>query len=169
MDNKSTIKTIEIKVGDIEKLRNELASKIGQFDLAKLDQFKKADFTKIRLLGKGSYGKVFLVKDKITKNEYAMKVIYLRINFYVFVKNPQDIEETEMVKRGIYTMFLERNENIAKMVAVHEGNDKINCLFALCEGDLQSFLKTVEQKNIIITSEDICFYSLQIIEGLIFL
>lgn len=85
------------------------------------------------------------------------------------MKNPQDIEETEMVKRGIYTMFLERNENIAKMVAVHDGNDKINCLFALCEGDLQSFLKTVEQKNIIITSEDICFYSLQIIEGLIFL
>ena len=78
MGNKSTI---EIKVGNIEKLRNELASKIGQFDLAKLDQFKKADFTKIRLLGKGSYGKVFLVKDKITNNEYAMKVIYLRINF----------------------------------------------------------------------------------------
>ena len=58
-----------------------MASQISQFDLVKLDQFKKDNFTKIRRLGKGTYGEVFLVKDKITNNEYAMKVIYLRKNF----------------------------------------------------------------------------------------
>ena len=166
--------TIEIKVRSIEELQKQLASQISQFDLAKLDQFKKDNFTKIRLLGKGTYGEVFLVKDKTTKNEYAMKVIYLRKNFQVFGKatDPKDIdglEETAMVKRGIYTMFLARNANIANMIAVHEENDTINCLFELCEGDLLKFLKELEPKNIILTSEDICDFSLQIIEGLIFL
>lgn len=33
------------------------------------------DFTFIKLLGKGAHGKVFLVKEKINNNIYAMKTL----------------------------------------------------------------------------------------------
>ena len=33
------------------------------------------DFTTLKLIGKGSYGKVFLVEKKDDKNIYAMKIL----------------------------------------------------------------------------------------------
>ena len=42
---------------------------------SEVEKTKLEDFQTIRIVGKGSYGKVYLVKNQNTGNLYAMKII----------------------------------------------------------------------------------------------
>ena len=42
--------------------------------------FEENDFTYIRSIGEGSYGKIYLVKDKVTKEEFALKKVICKDN-----------------------------------------------------------------------------------------
>lgn len=47
----------------------------------KVGKYKYLDFKTIRLLGKGAFGKVYLVQRRLTKDLYAMKTIELNNDF----------------------------------------------------------------------------------------
>ena len=64
MDSISTLKSIRRKIEEFELIQNG----------------RQAD------LGKGSYGQVKLVKDKINQKEYAMKIVFLLVLKIIFKK-----------------------------------------------------------------------------------
>ena len=53
---------------------------------------QETDFEKLKLLGKGSFGKVYLVRQKNTKNLFAMKILSKE---YLKEKNEQEHTKTE--------------------------------------------------------------------------
>ena len=71
----STIKT-NVSHKELEKLQFDWKGAKGQAepDLSKLDQFDKKNFIIGKELGQGTYGQVFLLTEKGTKINYAMKV-----------------------------------------------------------------------------------------------
>lgn len=51
------------------------ASKLSEFRRMKRKVLQKDQFEKIKIIGKGEYGDVYLVRDKTDENIYAMKII----------------------------------------------------------------------------------------------
>ena len=55
-------------------------------------QIQESDFEKLKLLGKGSFGKVYLIRQKKTEKLYAMKILSKE---YLKEKNEQEHTKTE--------------------------------------------------------------------------
>ena len=55
-------------------------------------QIKESDFEKLKLLGKGSFGKVYLIREKKTKKLYAMKILSKE---YIKEKNEEEHTKRE--------------------------------------------------------------------------
>lgn len=86
----------------------------------------KTDFTMIKVIGKGSYGKVLLVKKKDTGKLYAMKVLKK-----TFIRQKKQIKNT-MTERKI----LERISHpfIVKMNFAFQSTKKLFLVLDYCPG-----------------------------------
>ena len=95
---------------------------------------KISDFEIIKSLGNGSFSKVVLVKHKITKVKYALKIID---------KNNQiNIEEKSNFKREIEIMYKLNHINFIKLFSHFE--DELYCYFIMeyiPYGNLYSYIK----------------------------
>ena len=75
---------------------------------------KISDFTILKELGAGSYGRVILVKHKITQAKYAIKCIDKR--------NKVNIEEKPYFRREIEIMYRVHHPNVVKLFGHFEDN-----------------------------------------------
>ena len=75
---------------------------------------KISDFTILKELGAGSYGRVILVQHKITQAKYAIKCIDKR--------NKVNIEEKPYFRREIEIMYRVHHPNVVKLFGHFEDN-----------------------------------------------
>ena len=76
---------------------------------------KISDFTFIKELGVGSYGRVILVQHKMTQAKYAIKAIDKR--------NKVNIEEKQYFRREIEIMYRVHHPNVVKLFGHFEDNN----------------------------------------------
>ena len=106
--------------------------------LYKNSKYKESDFIKISKLGNGSYGHVFKIKHKETKNIYALKEIN-KLKLYKENKSYQIYIENEMLK-------LCSHKNIVKYYGFYENKNNFSIIEEYCPyGDLSSFLNENRQ------------------------
>ena len=94
---------------------------------------KITDFTLIKVLGVGSFGRVLLVQHKVTQAQYAIKAIDKRI--------PDNIEEKLYFRREIEIMYKINHPNVVKLYGHFE--DNTYCYFVMeyiPRGNLFSFV-----------------------------
>ena len=102
---------------------------------------KIQDFEKIKELGVGSFGKVFLVTHKKTKAQYAIKAIDK--------KNKTNIEEKPYFRREIEIMYKVHHPNVVKLFGHFEDNDY--CYFIMeyiSKGNIYSLIPKDRKKKL---------------------
>ena len=82
---------------------------------------KITDFTLIKVLGVGSFGRVLLVQHNVTQAQYAIKAIDKRI--------PDNIEEKPYFRREIEIMYKINHPNVVKLYGHFE--DNTYCYFVM--------------------------------------
>ena len=100
---------------------------------------KIKDFEIIKELGFGSFGRVFLAKHRITKAQYAIKVIDK--------KNKTNIEEKPYFRRELEVMYKIHHPNVVKLFGHFEDNNY--CYFIMeyiNKGNVYSLL-TLDKKR----------------------
>ena len=103
-----------------------------------LPNYKESDFIKLSKLGSSAYGQVYKVKNKDTKNIFALK----------------EINKTKLIKENkLYLIFIEKeifrvcsHPNIVKYYGFYENETTFSIIEEYCPfGDLSTFLK--ENRN----------------------
>ena len=116
------------------------------------------NYTIIKELGKGGYGKVYQVLNKKEKKYYALKKISL-----------EDISEEEMANIENEAKILSRinNDHIVKYYYSYKDNNSFNILMEYCEGlDLKNFINKHKKKKESIKEQVIFNFVLDICYGL---
>ncbi|KAG7816856.1 hypothetical protein KL928_004320 [Ogataea angusta] len=117
---------------------------------------KVADFQPIKVLGKGSYGKVILVKDKSSGKLYAQK----QLRKASMIVNAKNYERT-LTERTILERV--RHPNVVKLFYALQDFDKLYLILEYLEGG--ELFHHLSQERIL--SEKIaCFYVAEIILAL---
>ena len=106
-------------------------------------------FTKIKLIGKGAFGEVYLTSKKGSSIQYATKTIKKRI--YAKNKKAKNYLENELA------LLKEINHpNIVKLIEIQETSDYYHIITEYCNGgDLSSSLEKYQEKNNKAFSEEI--------------
>lgn len=113
-----------------------------------------ARFKRVKKLGSGSYGEVYLVKDRKSLNEYALKVIPL-----------SKIKDGHAYEFDIYDK-LNGNPNIVHLHAKFQDSQNVYQLFEYCQGgDLGNYIK---KKGVLCADEAILVFK-QIVEAVNFI
>lgn len=102
---------------------------------------KITDFEKIKELGTGSFGKVFLVSHKVTGVQYAIKAIDKR--------NKANIEEKPYFRREIEIMYKIHHPNVVRLYSNFE--DDSNCYFIMeyiNKGNLYNLIPKDKKKKL---------------------
>lgn len=102
---------------------------------------KITDFEKIKELGTGSFGKVFLVSHKVTGVQYAIKAIDKR--------NKANIEEKPYFRREIEIMYKIHHPNVVRLYSNFE--DDSNCYFIMeyiNKGNLYGLIPKEKKKKL---------------------
>ena len=115
------------KNNDKEKLLNDLISKEKINDLSKnciIPNFDDKNYNYIKLIGEGSYGKIYLVEDKVTKEEYALKKVICT-----------DYQELLKFKKEFELLYSLKNPNIMRIYKLQIKSLDIttSCLYVLME------------------------------------
>ena len=101
---------------------------------------KVFDFEILKELGSGSYGKVYLVKHKQTKAEYAIKVIDKKKNEMVDEKN---------FRRAIEDMYKIHHPNIVKLFGHFEDYNYIYLIMEyFSKGNVDNLIPTDKKKKL---------------------
>jgi aurora kinase len=101
---------------------------------------KITDFEILKELGSGSFGKVYLVKHKETKAEYAIKAID---------KNKKRIVEEENFRRIVEDIYKINHPNIIKLFGHFEDNHY--CYFIMeyfSKGNVDNLIRTDKKKRL---------------------
>ena len=106
-------------------------------------------FTKIKLIGKGAFGEVYLTSKEGSSIQYATKTIKKRI--YAKNKKAKNYLENELA------LLKEINHpNIVKLIEIQETSDYYHIITEYCNGgDLSSSLEKYQKKNNKAFSEEI--------------
>ena len=131
--NKSSIKKdesnniIKNDINDKENLLDDLISKEKINDLSKnciIPNFDDKNYNYIKLIGEGSYGKIYLVEDKTTKEEYALKKVICT-----------DYQELLKYKKEFELIYSLKNPNIMRIYKLQIKNLDLttSCLYVLME------------------------------------
>ena len=121
---------------------------------------KKSDFEKIKELGKGSFGSVYLVKRKEDQKIYALKSVYL-----------QKLNKKEQ-QNSVNEVRILASVNHPNVIGYKEAfwDDKDNSLNIVMEyaddGDLQTKINKMRKEKLRFEENLIWSYSIQMIEGL---
>ncbi|KAA6342160.1 MAG: putative NEK protein kinase [Streblomastix strix] len=120
-----------------------------------------AAFTKIKLLGKGSYGSVYEVKRNVDGKKYAMKEINLK---FLSMKE----EEESLNEIRILASF--RHQNITKFKEAFIAEDKLYIVTELVDGgDLLQLIKRRKMTKRYFNEDTIWSIFIQICLGLHYL
>lgn len=123
-------------------------------------------------LGKGSYGRVFLVKNKTTQKLYALKVIDKKKLCYQYgVINTNNNKGLDLVFNEINIQSKLDHENIIKLYSFQENEEEIKILLEYAEnGSLYSIIKSSKNKmKNIFTEFEAFHYFIQVINAIYFL
>ena len=131
--NKSSIKKdesnniIKNDNNNKENLLDDLISKEKINDLSKnciIPNFDDKNYNYIKLIGEGSYGKIYLVEDKTTKEEYALKKVICT-----------DYQELLKFKKEFELIYSLKNPNIMCIYKLQIKNldPTTSCLYVLME------------------------------------
>lgn len=120
--------------------------------------FSLEDFEIKKILGKGSYGKVFECIRKSDNQTFALK----EINFLKFPKLEQKIRER--TENEIEVLATVKHEYIIEMKGILKTQDKLFILMKLYDDSLQNFL---ERRNL--NLQEIYKFCFHILSGLKFL
>ena len=113
----------------------------------------------IKLLGRGSYGDVYLVYD--SKKYYAMK----KINIKKFNNKEKNCLISEIIVQKYHSC-----DYIIKFHDVHYQENYVYIISEYAqEGTLNDYIKNISNKNSFITNNNICKWCTQIAEGLRYL
>ena len=106
-------------------------------------------FTKIKLIGKGAFGEVYLTSKKGSSIQYATKTIKKRI----YAKN----KKAKIYLENELALLKEINHpNIVKLIEIQETSDYYHIITEYCNGgDLSSSLEKYQEKNNKAFSEEI--------------
>ena len=102
---------------------------------------KISDFTIVKELGSGSFGRVYLVTHKKTKAQYAIKAIDKR--------NKTNIEEKPYFRREVEVMYKIHHPNVVKLYGHFE--DKNYCYFLMeyiSKGNIYGLIKKKKKKRL---------------------
>jgi len=100
----------------------------------------KSDFDYIKEIGHGSSGIVYLVSHKVTKAQYALKVINKLL--------PENIKEKQNFNREVEIMYKLNHENIIKLYSHFEDSNYCYLLMNYAPKRLyESMKKTMKVKN----------------------
>ena len=123
-------------------------------------EVKITDFDIIKELGSGSFGNVYLVRHKVTKAEYAIKVIDKR--------NKTNQEEKPYFRREVEVMYKVHHKNVVKLFGHFEDNNY--CYFIMeyiSKGNVYNLLPTDKKKRL---STKVCSFIIRdIISAVYFL
>jgi serum/glucocorticoid-regulated kinase 2 len=116
------------------------------------------NFNLLKTLGKGGFGKVYLVQHKTTKELFALKTIKK-----LFIIEKKQFEQVQREKEILYEA---NHPFLVGLKAAFQTPDKLFFLMPFVQGgDLYASLK----RRKIFTEEEVRFFVAQIIEGLGFL
>ncbi|OVF07232.1 putative serine/threonine protein kinase [Clavispora lusitaniae] len=117
-------------------------------------------FEKIRLLGKGDVGKVFLVREKASSRLYAMKVL-----------NKKEMIERNKIKRALAEQEILATSNHPFIVTLYHSFQSADSLYLCMEycmgGEFFRALQTRESKTI--SEDDARFYAAEVTAALEYL
>mmetsp|Transcript_12484 Transcript_12484/g.26996 ORF Transcript_12484/g.26996 Transcript_12484/m.26996 type:complete len:827 (-) Transcript_12484:495-2975(-) len=148
----TALEDVEAGVLDLHAIR-ELANPEGE----KMEKIGMEDLDMIRILGAGTFGKVWLVTDKRAGGAYAMKI--------QVKKQLIEYNQAEGVIREKNIMELLDHPFIIKMVSSWKDDEKLYMLLKLYQGgELQSVIHTDTRDGI--PEWAAVFYSANILEGL---
>ena len=113
------------------------------------------DFTSLKLIGKGSYGKVFLVQKKDDQKIYAMKILKKK----AMIKRNQ----VNHIKTERKIMELIDHPFIVKLIYAFQTSQKLYMVMEYCPGgELFYHIQRVERFN----EEAVKFYGAQLVLAL---
>lgn len=131
-----------------------------------------ADFKPVRVLGKGAYGKVILVRDQETSKLYAMKQL-LKAEILLTEDNDQSQKDEKNVSKLVERTFAERtilseleHPNIVKLFYTFHDNAKLYLLLQYIPGG-ELFFHLKEQGTL--DEDTVAFYAAEISCALKFL
>ena len=132
-------------------------------DLISIPIFDDKDYNYIKLIGKGSYGKIYLVEDKNTLTEYALKKVFC-----------SDYEELLKFKKEFQLIYSLQNPNILRIYKIQIKNLDITtyCLYVLMERaqtDWSIEIKRRKLSRIFYKEKEIISILKQLTQGLLFL
>ena len=144
------------------KNENEIEEKKSD-DLISIPIFDDKDYNYIKLIGKGSYGKIYLVEDKNTLTEYALKKVFC-----------SDYEELLKFKKEFQLIYSLQNPNILRIYKIQIKNLDITtyCLYVLMERaqtDWSIEIKRRKLSRIFYKEKEIISILKQLTQGLLFL
>ena len=128
-----------------------------------IPKFEENEYKDIRELGHGAFGKINLVKDIKTEQEFALKQIFSR----------DDKDCKEKIKK-LESLYKLENDNIIKLYKINITNNPystfiINILMEKAENDWDKEIKNRIKTNQFYTELEILVILKQLISGLFFL
>ena len=121
---------------------------------------KKSDFEKIKELGKGSFGSVYLVRRKEDHKIYALKSVYIeKLNKKEQQNSVNEVRILASVNHpnviGYKEAFWDEKDNTLNIVMEYAD-----------DGDLQTKINKMKKERLRFEENMIWSYSIQMIEGL---
>ena len=126
---------------DINEVKNRFLPIPESVKLGLEPEPKITDFTIVKELGSGSFGRVYLVTHKKTKANYAIKAIDKR--------NKANIEEKPYFRREVEVMYKIHHPNVIKLYSHFEDNNF--CYFIMeyiAKGNMFGLIPTDKKKRI---------------------
>ena len=118
------------------------------------------DFMVEKIIGKGSFGSVYLVKRKIDQKLYALKSVLLE-------KLNKKEQENSVNEVRLLASVYHPNVISYKEAFFDDNNNSLNIIMEYAEnGDLQSEIIKKKKESEMFNEEIIWLYSIQMIEGL---
>ncbi|EIM21781.1 Pkinase-domain-containing protein [Wallemia mellicola CBS 633.66] len=119
-----------------------------------------ASFQKIKLLGKGDVGKVYLVREKKSANLYAMKVL-----------NKREMVKRNKIKRALAEQEILSTSNHPFIVTLHHSFQSINYLYFCMEYCMGGeFFRALQSRpGRCLSESDARFYAAEVIAALEYL
>ena len=149
---------IEMVVGSIDRLTEPSRLAVKRSDT----QLKMHDLKKVRMLGMGAFGKVWLVKRKSPKGEitcYALKTISKRLII--------DSQQVQGVVREKQFLSLLHHQFIIHLVCAFQDNHNLYLVLPIVPGgELYSILEKQKSRTAGLSTPKAAFYSACVLEAL---
>ena len=119
------------------------------------------DFSIERVIGKGSFGSVFLVRRKLDQKLYALKSVFLE-------KLNKKEQENSVNEVRLLASVSHPNVISYKEAFFDEKNNSLNIIMEYADnGDLQTEINKKKNESGMFQEDIIWLYSIQMIEGLL--